>query len=117
MYFSWSVAGRHDDGAEHVGRGGAARSEEHGPDRRPPADPGRGSEEQPVRGHAAQPQPERHRAVRRSHPAGRSEGEASGQRITVSPKTLERIRMFPGTLAFEKYFKLTLEQNIKVKRQ
>lgn len=84
---SWfvTVARRHDDGAEHIRWGGAAGSEEHGPDRRPPAEPGGSPEEQPVRGRAAQPQPQPHRPLRRSHPAGRSESEASGQRLTVSP--------------------------------
>lgn len=81
-----TVARCHDDGAEHIRCGGAAGSEEHGPDRRPSAELGGGPEEQPVRGHPAQPQPQPHWPIWRSHPAGHSESEASGQRLTVSPR-------------------------------
>lgn len=80
------VARRHDAGTKNIRRGGTAGSEEHRLDRWPAAQPGGGPEEQPVRGHSAQPQPQPHRPVRGSHPARRPESKASGQRAAVSPR-------------------------------
>lgn len=80
------VARRHDAGTKNIRWGGTAGSEEHRLDGWPAAQPGGGPEEQPVRGHAAQPQPQPHRPVRGSHPARCPESKASGQRAAVSPR-------------------------------
>lgn len=129
-----TVAWRHDDSPEHIRWGRAAGSEEHRPDRWPSAEPGRGPEEQHVWGHTAQPQPQPHWPIWCSHPAGRSASEASGHRLTVSPRNhwstfqqhlreednriWKKIRSWSRNISLLTVFQYDLEKNIiKPERQ